>query len=160
MSEDPPPQEQPGALPSGVPQATAEPNSQPALNRESDPLFCSYRFLTDHNVPKSVGDTLIGLGQNVVRLRDVMAVDAPDPVVAKAAMEDERVLVSWDRDFNQQIFKSPRFARLSRLSMSVPETEGPARLGEVFDIIAFALRRAAGKPVTIRVGKGKVQIEV
>lgn len=87
-----------------------------------------------------------------------MAVDTTDPVVAEAAIQDQRVLVSWDRDFGQQRFLSPRFARLSRLSMSGPEMEGAARLEQVFDILEFVLRRADGNPVTIHVGPGKVQI--
>jgi hypothetical protein len=89
-----------------------------------------------------------------------MAVDTTDPVVARAAMEDDRVLVSWDRDFNQQRYMGPRYAQLSRLSMSMPEMEGAIRLGAVFDIVEFALRRAAGAPITIRVGSHRVQIHV
>jgi hypothetical protein len=118
----------------------------------------NFRFLTDHNVPDSVGNALARLGHDVVRLREVMAVDTTDPVVAEAAMRDQRILVSWDRDFNQQRFMSPRFARLSRLSMSGPEMDGAARLEQVFDIVAFALRRVPSKPITVRVGAGKVQI--
>lgn len=119
-----------------------------------------YRFLTDHNVPDSVGNALVALGQDVVRLREVMAVNTTDPVVAKAAIEDGRILISWDRDFNQQRFMGPRFAGLSRLSMSGPEMQGAARLEAVFDIISFALHRAAGFPVTIRIGVGRVLIHV
>jgi hypothetical protein len=119
-----------------------------------------FRFLTDHNVPDSVGDTLRRLGHDIVRLRNVMAVNTTDPVVARAAIEDNRVLLSWDRDFNQQRFKSPRFEGLSRLSMSGPEMYGATRLEAVFDVIEFALRRSAGAPITILVGVGKVQIHV
>ena len=95
-------------------------------------------------------------GHDVVRLRDVMAVDAADPIVAKAAIQDSRILVSWDRDFNQQRFMSPRYAELRRLSMSGPEINGAVRLNQVMDVVEFALRRTAGSPATIRVGVGKV----
>jgi hypothetical protein len=115
-----------------------------------------FRFLTDNNVPDSVGNVLISLGHDVVRLRDVMATDAPDPVVARAAIEDNRILISWDRDFNQQRFKSPRFEGLSRLSMSGPEMEGASRLKSVFDIVEFSLRRAGDKSAIIKVGVGRV----
>jgi len=30
----------------------------------------------------------------------------------------ERILVSWDKDFNSQAFRQPRFDRLSRLALS------------------------------------------
>lgn len=120
----------------------------------------AFRFLSDHNVPDSFGNFLIGIGHDVVRLRDVMAINTSDPVVAKAAMESDRVLISWDRDFNQQRFLAPRFIGLSRLMMSGPEMEGAARLESVFDIVSYALRRADRSPVTIRVGVGKIQIHV
>lgn len=117
----------------------------------------NFRFLTDHNVPDSVGNMLQSIGHDVVRLRDIMAVDTADPVVARAAIEDNRILVSWDRDFNQQRFMAARFSQLSRIAMSCPEMKGAERLEAVLDIVEFALRRAAGQPITIRVGAEKVQ---
>lgn len=131
-----------------------------AVEPSIDPRPVLYRFLTDHNVPDSVGTVLMELGHDVVRLREIMAVDATDPVVARAAIEDSRVLVSWDRDFNQQRFMSPRFAGLSRLSMSGPEMDGASRLEAVFDVVSFALARANGAPITVRVGVAKIQIHV
>ena len=158
MNDDPPLQQ----LPPPDPELLAQPEpailSPPEPGRDFAPQ--RFRFLTDHNVPDSVGNTLTDLGNDVVRLRDVMAANATDPVVAQAAIQDSRVLVSWNRDFNQQRFMAPRFAGLSRLSMSGPEMDGAARLEAALDLVAFALRRAAGAPVTIRVGVGKVQIHV
>lgn len=134
-------------------------NQPPDDDAQAAPILPLFRFLTDHNVPDSVGDVLLQLGHDLVRLREVMAVDATDPIVATAAMVDNRILVSWDRDFNQQRFKAPRYAPLSRLMMSGPEPEGAARLEEVFDIVSFALLRGAGQPVAVHVGKSKVQIQ-
>jgi hypothetical protein len=119
-----------------------------------------FRFLTDHNVPDSVGNLLIRLGHDVVRLREVMAVDTTDPIVARAAIEGDRILVSWDRDFNQQRFMAPRFAELNRLSMSGPEMDGAARLEQIFDLVSDSIRRPRRGAITIRVGVGKVQIHV
>ena len=42
----------------------------------------------------------------------------PDQVVATAAMESGRVLVSWDKDFNHQRFQTARFATLNRIAFS------------------------------------------
>jgi hypothetical protein len=103
---------------------------------------------------------LLRLGHDVVRLREVMAVDTADPVVARAAIEDRRILVTWDRDFNQQRFMAARFAELSRLSMSGPEMQGAARLEAVFDIVRFALLRTGPAPITIRVGVNKIQLHI
>lgn len=129
------------------------------MNNASTNDWPKFRFLTDHNVADSVGNKLIELGQDVVRLRDVMAVDTKDPIVAKAAIEDSRILISWDRDFNQQRFKGPRFEKLSRLSMSGPEMTGAIRLEQVFDLIVFALERNKGQPTIIHLGINKIQIQ-
>jgi hypothetical protein len=118
-----------------------------------------FTFLTDVNVPDSVGDFLTSQGHDVVRVRDVMAIDATDPVVAQAAMEAKRILVSWDKDFNHQRFLAPRYARLSRVGFSCPEPEGASRLKDVLDLFEFAIKRAKGKPVTIRIGRDKLQIK-
>lgn len=117
-----------------------------------------FHFLTDVNVPDSVGDFLISLGHDVERVRDVMAADAPDPIVAEAAIRAGRILISWDRDFNHQRFQQPRFAKLSRIGFSCSEPEGTRRLGMVIDLVEFAIARSKGAPVTIRVARNKFQV--
>ena len=113
-------------------------------------------FLTDVNVPDSVGDALMNAGHDVVRLREIMAIDAPDPIVATAAIEAKRILVTWDRDFHQQRFKKPRFSQLSWIGFSCPEPEGAVRLRALLDLIEFAIARAGSAPVEIRVGRDKL----
>ncbi|WP_158965012.1 DUF5615 family PIN-like protein [Chachezhania sediminis] len=119
-----------------------------------------FRFLTDHNVPVSLGNALIAMGHDVVRISEIMPVNSPDPVVARAAIEAGRILISWDRDFNAQRFASPRFEQLSRIMMSGPEPSGAARLTEVFDVVEFALRRDQENPAIVRVGSHRVQIHL
>ena len=58
-------------------------------------------FVTDQNVPDSVGNALLTAGHKVVRLRDVMATNTADPVVAVASADSGYVLISHDRDFRQ-----------------------------------------------------------
>lgn len=116
------------------------------------------KFFTDNNVPDSVGNVLTDCGHDVVRLRDVMAVDSKDPVVAVAAIKAGRILVSWDRDFNHQRFQTPRFATLSRIGMSCHEPEGASRIAQTIDLVEFAVMRMAGKPITILIGRGKVLV--
>jgi predicted nuclease of predicted toxin-antitoxin system len=69
--------------------------------------FSVIRFLLDNNVPDSVARYLRERGHDVELVRDVMAADAKDPVVAVAAIKSNRVLVSWDRDFDHQRFQQP-----------------------------------------------------
>ena len=114
------------------------------------------RFLADQNVPESVPKLLIGRSHDVLRVRDIMPADAKDPVVATAAMNASRTLITWDKDFNQQRFMKSRFATLSRIGFSCPEPEGASRLHEVLDLIEFTFARADGAPVKILVGKDKI----
>lgn len=116
-------------------------------------------FLADHNVAMAVSRFLNGRGHDVAVLADLMPMDTPDPVVATAAIEAGRILLSWDRDFNHQRFMQERFAALSRIGFSCPEPEGAARLAEVIDVVEFAVARAKGHPVRIRVARDKVQIQ-
>lgn len=116
------------------------------------------RFLADNNVPDSTGNALISLGHDVVRQRDVMPTDATDPVVAIAAIKSDRILLSWDKDFNHQRFQAERFAMLSRIGMACPEPLGAKRILEIDDLIRFAFARTKGEPLTIVVGERKLLI--
>ena len=112
-------------------------------------------FLTDHNVATAVGLFLVDRGHDAVRVADIMEPNSPDPVVATAAMEAGRILVSWDKDFNHQRFLQQRFAALSRIGFSCPEPAGVQRLGEVIDLIEFVFERAAGLPLRIKIGRDR-----
>lgn len=116
------------------------------------------RFLTDNNVPDSVGQVLVDRGHDITLIRDVMAADAKDPVVAMAAIKSDRILISWDKDFNHQRFLAPRFANLSRIGMSCFEPDGAGRIAETIDLVEFAVARANGKPITILIGREKVLV--
>lgn len=116
-------------------------------------------FLTDNCVPDSIGNYLRRRGHDVARVRDVMPADSPDPVVAEAAMQSGRVLISWDRDFNHQRFQKPRFKRLQRIGFSCHELEGAKRLAEVIERIEFEYAQSSpAKPMLIRIGKDRIQI--
>lgn len=75
------------------------------------------RFFLDNNVPDSIGRYLQRRGHSVLRQRYHIAHDSPDPVVAMTALQAERILVTWDKDFNTQAFRQARFSQLSRISI-------------------------------------------
>lgn len=106
-------------------------------------------FLTDNNVPDSIGEYLTERGHDVVRVREIMAADAADTLVAVPAMRARRVLVSWDRDFTHQRFEKARSAELSRIGMSCTEENGRARFEENIDRIEFEYARAGGAALLI-----------
>jgi hypothetical protein len=117
-------------------------------------------FLTDVNVPDSVGDYLRGRKHSVVRVRSIMPITSPDPVVAEAALRAGKVLVSWDKDFNQQRFLKPRFAGLSRIAFSCPEPMAVQRLKALMSLIEseWELARKAGHRMVIHVGSDQLRI--
>lgn len=86
------------------------------------------RFFLDNNVPDSIGRYLQGRGHSVYRQRHHIGTDSPDPVVGMTALQAQRILVTWDKDFNSQRFRQPRFARLNVLSLS---GDGPTLLQAV-----------------------------
>jgi hypothetical protein len=116
-------------------------------------------FLTDNNVPNSVVQTLKRRGHDVVTVREAIAADASDPEVAETAIRSNRVLVSWDRDFNHQRFQKPRFAALHRIAFCCPEPDGAQRLKKLMERIEFEYAQAdASHPLLIRIAKDKIQI--
>lgn len=117
--------------------------------------FHPLAFLSDHNVPVSVGHFLVEKGHDVARVADLMPANSPDPVVATAAIKAGRILISWDRDFNHQRFMKPRFAGLRRIGFSCPEPKGAVRLAEVIDLVQFAFQRAGDSPLRIRIAHDK-----
>lgn len=63
------------------------------------------RFLLDQNVQDAVRDFLVGLGYEVLRVRDTTGAGAPDSLIAFVANSEGLVLITHDRHFR-------RFSRL------------------------------------------------
>jgi predicted nuclease of predicted toxin-antitoxin system len=75
------------------------------------------RLLADNNVPDSIGDYLRRRGHSVHRVRGHMADNAPDQLVAMAAIKANRILITQDKDFNTQRFQKALHAPLSRICL-------------------------------------------
>ena len=105
------------------------------------------QFLLDHNVLGSVQLLLVGRGHNAEWSRDIVGQDAEDPIVAAAAMETGRVLVSHDNDMKRvQRFLSDkhqaRFPRLSRLMLQCDQATSLERLQLFMPLIEFEFEHA------------------
>lgn len=99
------------------------------------------RFFSDQNVPDSICRYLKRRGHVVLRLRDHIPDNSPDPVVGMTALTADCILISWDKDFNSQRFRHPRFATLSRIALS---GDGPSlivALKEHIDVLEFQFLR-------------------
>ena len=65
------------------------------------------RFFADHCVPESVDETLEAAGHEVLRLRNQMSNDAPDPEVIAKAQALNAVLLSLNGDFSDIVRYPP-----------------------------------------------------
>jgi predicted nuclease of predicted toxin-antitoxin system len=57
------------------------------------------RFLADHCISNTTVQTLRDAGHEVLRLRNVLAVDSPDRLVIAKAQEIDAILLSMNGDF-------------------------------------------------------------
>ena len=113
------------------------------------------RFFLDQNVPDSVCGYLRGRGHSVLLLRHHIPDNSPDPVVGMTALQSERILVTWDRDFNAQRFRQDRFAGLSRVSLCGTGPTLLAAMKEHIAVLEFQMPRfpAGGRMVAqIQIG--------
>lgn len=99
------------------------------------------RFFSDQNVPDSIGRYLKRRGHVVLRLRDHIPEDSPDPIVGMTALTADCILISWDKDFNSQRFRQPRFASLSRLALSGNGPSLSAAVKEHIEVLEFQFQR-------------------
>jgi predicted nuclease of predicted toxin-antitoxin system len=67
----------------------------------------SLRFLCDQCVPTEISDFLRQQGHQVVLLRDVLPIQAPDSTVIKMSQELQAVLVSLNGDFSDIVAYPP-----------------------------------------------------
>jgi hypothetical protein len=90
------------------------------------------RLLIDENVAQAVADTFTRAGHDVLLARDVLAVSAPDQLVAISAAIAGRIIVTHDKDFK-------RFANLLPPGFQTP--------GKMYGRIHLSLREdlAAGR---------------
>ena len=99
------------------------------------------RFFVDQCVPESVAETLERHGHTVERLRDKIAPDSPDTLVAAVAQSNNAILVTMDGDFRKIDSRygvgRARFRRLSLLRFErCRESQAATRLEAALSLIA------------------------
>jgi hypothetical protein len=106
------------------------------------------KFLTDNCVPDSVGLVLQNAGHEVIRLRDILPTNSPDPIVASVAELNDAILVSFDRDFQALAPRigvgQRRFRRLSRVGFRCREPNAATRIGLALSLIQHEWAVAQG----------------
>ena len=123
------------------------------------------RFLTDQNVQQVVPELLIAQGFDVELSRDVLGPEAEDPVIAAAAMEDERILVSHDHDMKRiERYVSERhrerFPNLSRLMLACDEAAAADRLNLFLPLVRqwHEICSGNGDQLLVEIGRTRLRI--
>lgn len=71
------------------------------------------RLLLDHCVPNRVAKLLGDAGHEVIRLRECLPTDSPDPVVIRKADDLDAILVSLNGDLRTLLRIRPRSIAVS-----------------------------------------------
>lgn len=123
------------------------------------------RFLIDHNVNASVTRALRALGHDVVTVQEILFPEAEDPIVATAAVQEDRVLVSHDADMRRIERKisdgvRARYPTLCRIMLCTPEVMAADRLEAFMPIVELEFEQARGCecPMMFEIGHRRVRI--
>jgi predicted nuclease of predicted toxin-antitoxin system len=99
------------------------------------------RFFLDNCVPDPVGHFLKARGHEVIFQRDAIAKDASDKLVALAAVENDAILISSDKDFkaiaSRFHISHGRLKKLSRIQFRCAEPKHVKRLEIGLSLIQF-----------------------
>lgn len=129
--------------------------------REGPPI----PFFTDQNVADSAGNFLREWGHELTRLRDCMAVDTKDPLVALACAEGGHVLVSHDNDFpgvarRLQLSQRAARTRLHRIGLRCFEPDAAQRLRAAIRLIEmeWALALAEDRAMVVEIHDRSIRL--
>jgi len=122
-------------------------------------------FLADHCLSEHVARALERYGHTVLRLRDVIAPDTEDIVVAQTALNGGLILVTHDDDFRTQQRDRGRRTRraFDQVNLLLICDLGPntvARLDTTIDSIQFEAQSAlqAGRRLNMEVAAQRITI--
>lgn len=107
------------------------------------------RFLLDENVQESVRRVLDARGHDAIFSYDVLARGTADQIVATAAVQDNRILVSHDTDMKKIERKISekfrvRYPTLCRLMLCLPEPLAAPRLNKFLPALELEFGEANG----------------
>lgn len=124
-------------------------------------------FFTDNDVEDAVGDYLRESGHSVIRLREVMLTDSPDPIVDANCRQHGLVLVTHNWKHFRRIARelelggadvNAKIKALSRIDMELHQSDGPRRMAEALPLIEAEWRRVRGVGLRISICKEVVRI--
>lgn len=124
-------------------------------------------FFTDNDVEDAVGDYLRDSGHNVIRLREVMLMNSPDPVIDANCRQHGLVLITHNWKHFRRIAKELELGQaatnaqvqiLSRIDMEIHQSDGPRRMSEALPLIEAEWQRRHGRGLQISICKSVVRV--
>jgi predicted nuclease of predicted toxin-antitoxin system len=116
-------------------------------------------------VPQAVGLVLRAANHEVIFLRQELAPNSPDPLVAAVSEMNHAILVSLDSDFKQLAPRAGigrrRFQRLSRIALKCNEPQAASRIGAALSLIQHEWNHAqqqSDKRMIIEIGNHHIRI--
>lgn len=108
------------------------------------------RFFLDNCVPHSVGRVLEAGGHEVIYQREVLAADAADTLVALGSVENDAVLISFDKDFREiasrRKISKRGLRKLSRIHLRCREPRAAERISKALSLIEAEWKLAQQAP--------------
>jgi len=102
------------------------------------------KFFIDQCVPDSVGAAFGDRGHEVMLLRQHLAIDISDELVAALAEHEAAILVTLDKDFNEIAKRfgvgRRRFKTLSRIRLACKESRARERVSVAMSLIEHEWR--------------------
>jgi predicted nuclease of predicted toxin-antitoxin system len=115
-------------------------------------------------VPGAVGRVLLEAGHEVILLRNQLAPDSPDPLVASVSEMNEAILVSHDKDFKTLAPRvgigQRRFRRLSRIAIRCKEPQAANRIKAALSLIVHewgVAQASSDKRMIVEVGHSSIR---
>jgi len=98
------------------------------------------RLLLDNDVPDSVGHVFTRHGHEITHVRDILAANSSDQLVAAVSELDELILVTCDSDFKVVAPRIPkghraRFRKLSRIALECTQPLATKRIEAAMSFI-------------------------
>jgi hypothetical protein len=123
-------------------------------------------IFTDNDVADSVGRAFEAAGHSLIRLRDLMATNSPDPIVDQACRAGGLVLVTHNyKDFRRIARERAGLTKrdtneMCRIELDCEQARAARRVREEMDFIVLAWARFLADPMTamvVTVGEASIK---
>jgi predicted nuclease of predicted toxin-antitoxin system len=115
------------------------------------------RFLLDNNAPAALLDVLRNRRHEAEFSREQLGEEAPDTAVLDLAIQQQAVILTWDRRDFVRLYRKHRFALLSFKCRAL---ESGSRLDVALPYIEFAHARAAPPEHRLHIAIGHDRVTI